>query len=77
MKLSPRQSEALAFIRAFLADHGYPPTVRELASHLRVNVKTSHEFFRALERKGALVRAPGIPRGIRLANGSWDDKAEE
>ncbi|MDX1764046.1 MAG: repressor LexA, partial [bacterium] len=32
MKLTERQKQVRSAIEAFMADHGYPPSIRELAS---------------------------------------------
>ncbi|OYW86877.1 MAG: repressor LexA, partial [Pseudomonadales bacterium 32-61-5] len=34
IKLTPRQSEILAFIKRCLEEHGYPPTRAEIAQEL-------------------------------------------
>lgn len=66
MDLTARQAEVLDFIRRFVKTEGYPPTIREIATHLHVNIGAVQGHLEALSRKGALVRAPGIPRAIRV-----------
>ncbi len=54
--LTPGQRKVLLFIRAFLDAHGYPPVWREICEHLGASsTNTSHDYIRALERKGMLT----------------------
>jgi repressor LexA len=64
--LTERQAELLAFICRFVDTEGYPPTLREMAAHLKVDVSTVFEHLEALAKKRAVIRAPGIPRGIKV-----------
>ena len=67
MELPPRQQEVLTFIGDYLSAHGYPPTLREIAAHLKISGTlgvTKH--LEALERKGYLRREAGSSRGIVL-----------
>ncbi|WP_438350917.1 hypothetical protein ACP8HI_09870 [Paenibacillus sp. FA6] len=41
--LTWRQTEALAFIKSFIINNTYPPTVREIAEHL--NLKSHSTAF--------------------------------
>ncbi len=65
--LSPRQAEALAFLREYQEKQGMPPTRREMMEHLKT---TAPEFVQqivaALEKKGRIVRAKGHDRGITV-----------
>lgn len=66
-ELTPRQNEVLQFLEGYLAQHGYPPTVRDIAAHLRVSGTLGvSKHLTALERKGYIRRAPGNSRGISL-----------
>lgn len=55
-RLTGRQQEVLAFIRAFSQRHGVPPTVREIGQRFRVTPRAAFDHLRALERKGYLRR---------------------
>jgi hypothetical protein len=37
-----------------------------MAAHLKVDVSTVFEHLEALAKKRAVIRAPGIPRGIKV-----------
>ncbi len=65
--LTPRQTEILQMIRAFLAERGYPPTRHEIAQALGFrSVNAAVDHLKALARKGAIELLPGASRGIRL-----------
>ncbi|HAQ89075.1 MULTISPECIES: transcriptional repressor LexA [Stutzerimonas] len=67
IKLTPRQSEILAFIKRCLEDNGYPPTRAEIAQELGFkSPNAAEEHLKALARKGAIEMTPGASRGIRI-----------
>ena len=67
IKLTPRQSEILAFIKRCIEDNGYPPARVEIAQQLGFkSPNAAEEHLRALERKGAIEMTPGASRGIRI-----------
>ena len=67
IKLTPRQSEILAFIKRCLEDNGYPPTRAEIAQELGfTSPNAAEEHLKALARKGAIEMTPGASRGIRI-----------
>ncbi len=67
IKLTPRQSEILAFIKRCLDDNGYPPTRAEIAQELGFkSPNAAEEHLKALARKGAIEMTPGASRGIRI-----------
>lgn len=62
-----RQLDVLRFIRGFMREHGYPPTLREICRGLGVgstNCVSGHLY--CLARKGYLERDTGTARGIRI-----------
>lgn len=75
-KLTPRQSQILAFIKRCLEDNGYPPTRAEIAQELGFkSPNAAEEHLKALARKGAIEMTPGASRGIRIPG--FDPAAEE
>ncbi len=67
LKLTPRQSEILTFIKRCLEDNGYPPTRAEIAQELGFkSPNAAEEHLKALARKGAIEMTPGASRGIRI-----------
>ncbi len=65
--LTPRQAEVLAEVRRFLAEKGYPPSLRELAEVLGVSGTTAVDYhLERLRTKGRIERDPRVSRGIRI-----------
>lgn len=67
IKLTPRQTEILEFIKHCLEDNGFPPTRAEIAQKLGFkSPNAAEEHLKALARKGAIEMTPGASRGIRI-----------
>ncbi len=66
MELSDRQRQILRFIADYKARHGAPPTLREIARHLKIYLRGVQYHLERLERAGYLTRAPRRSRGIEL-----------
>lgn len=65
---TPRQQEVLVFISDFITTNGYPPSIREIAAHLKVTGTLGvMKHLDALESKGYLRREAGSSRGIVLS----------
>lgn len=64
-ELTAKQREVLDFVRSFTAEHGVPPTVREIGARFRITPRAAFDHLRALERKGALQRRPSARRTSR------------
>lgn len=63
--LSPRQRDVLVFIGAYVARHGYPPSVREIADGIGVaSPNAVNDHLDALESKGWVRRTRGVARGL-------------
>jgi repressor LexA len=64
-----RQRRILEVIRDFTADHGYPPSVREIGERVGLSSSsTIHAHLKALERRGLISRDPTKPRALRSGN---------
>jgi repressor LexA len=67
-ELTERQTAVLEFLRDFTAQHGHPPTEREIQSGLGFSSQSvARHYLAALEKKGALTRRAGMARGLSLA----------
>ncbi|NJP49239.1 MarR family transcriptional regulator [Streptomyces sp. SBST2-5] len=64
--LTETQERILREIRLAIVDRGDAPTIAELADTVGLRWSSVHYQLRELEAKGAIVREPGRPRGIRL-----------
>jgi repressor LexA len=61
-----RQRRILEVITAFTAEHGYPPSVREIGERVGLSSSsTIHAHLKALERRGLISRDPTKPRALR------------
>jgi repressor LexA len=68
--LPPRQREVLALIQQLTEEHGYPPTLAELAKAMGLrNRMTVHQHVVALKKKGFVRWEPGLNRSLRVLNG--------
>ncbi len=67
--LTANQRRVLEHIRDYAAEHGRPPTLREIAEALGfARHSSAQDYVEALVRKGALERSPH--RGLRLPSRS-------
>lgn len=65
IKLTDRQQQVLDLLISFRQEHGFPPTVQELAEMLGCrSPNAAAEHIRALEKKGVITRLRGTSRGI-------------
>ena len=67
--VTERQRAILEYLRAFVDEHGYPPTVREIGEAVGLrSPSTVHAHLAQLERAGLLRRDPTKPRAIELTD---------
>jgi len=66
MELTARQKEVFDFIRAFIKERGYPPSVREIGERFHIYPRAAFDHLKALERKGYLKRRGSTSRGLEL-----------
>ncbi len=65
--LSTKQQRILKFIRGFLADRGYPPTVRDIVGGCEISSTSVAAYhLDILKREGYIRRHPDVSRGIEL-----------
>jgi len=65
--LTTRQQEIWQFLAAYVDEHGYPPTVREIGDAVGLaSPSTVHAHLANLERAGLLRRDPTKPRALEL-----------
>jgi repressor LexA len=69
--LSPRQQRILSFIRQFLADKSYPPTIRDIVSGCGISSTSVADYnLGILEKGGYIRRHREVSRGIELLDGT-------
>ncbi|MBN1139420.1 MAG: repressor LexA [Anaerolineae bacterium] len=75
--LSERQVRMVEFIRDFIADHQFPPTIREIGAKVGIPSTSVVKYnLDILQRKGLIDRDPDISRGIRLVEEAAGRMAE-
>jgi SOS-response transcriptional repressor LexA len=67
MELTDRQSEVAEFIRQWWTEHGYGPSLADLAGGLAISKPTALETVRRLKRLGVVKYTPKTARSTRLA----------
>jgi len=67
MILSERQVRILAFIETYLAEHDYPPTIREIGKAVGISSTSVVKYnLERLQDKGKIKRSGEVSRGLRL-----------
>jgi repressor LexA len=67
--LTLRQYQVLEYIRQSIKDRGYPPTLREIGTHMGIRSTNGvNDHLRALESKGYLTREDMKSRSLRPTN---------
>jgi repressor LexA len=64
--LTKRQKEVLDFIRYYIEEHRYPPTIREIAGNFEISVKGAYDHVKALEKKEQLRCNMNRSRALEL-----------
>ena len=76
--LSERQRKILDFVRSYIKEHHFPPTVRDIGDNVGLASSASvHNHLNFLQEAGFIQRAKkNISRGIELSNesDSWRNK---
>jgi len=68
-ELSPKQWKILEFIGAFVDEHDYPPTIRQIQEACDISSTSVVDYnLRALERLGYIRRDRDVSRGIELVD---------
>ncbi len=66
-QLTDRQREAFDFLRDYLGEYGFPPTLREISAHMKITgTLSATRHLEALEKKGYIKRLAKGSRGITL-----------
>lgn len=68
-----KQALILSFISAYLARHGYPPSVRDITRDCGISSTSVTDYaLHGLERRGLIKRDPKVSRGLRLTGKKED-----
>lgn len=70
-KLSTKQEAIVEFIKRFLEDHHFPPTVRDIQAGCEISSTSVVDYnLRILQREGYIRRRSEVSRGIELLKDS-------
>ena len=75
-ELTKRQEEVLYFIKDFIGQHNYPPTIREMAASFNISVKGAYDHIKALEKKGRIKCDGNRSRTIEIIDNSINSEPE-
>lgn len=71
--LTKRQEQVLTFLRDFIDEHKYPPTIREIAKNFDISVKGAYDHIKALEKKNRIKCDINRSRAIEVIGDGPDD----
>ncbi len=75
-KLTEKQNEILIFIKSFISENGFPPTLREIGRNFGISSTFGvKRHLEALKKKGYLNISSNVSRAIRITH-SNDDQIE-
>ena len=76
-KLTAKQQQIYDYILAFLSQHGYPPSVREIGAAVGLkSPSTVHFHLKGLEEVGVIVKTEGKTRAITLTHAGAAEEAD-
>ncbi len=64
--MSEKQSELISVIRAFVKEHGFAPTVREIAELMEIGHGTAQRLLQDLADSGKIEKRERVARGYRI-----------
>ncbi len=74
-KLTPKQQQIYNYILSFTDEHGYPPSVREIAEAVDLrSPSTVHFHLKGLREAGLISQAEGKTRAISITDGPHNRK---
>lgn len=60
------ERELIAVIRSFVKEHGYAPTVREIAELMDIGHGTAQRLLQSLADSGKIEKRDRVARGYRI-----------
>lgn len=74
--LKDRERKILAYMKEEISKKGYPPTVREICSALKIkSTSTVHKDIENLVKQGYIVKDPSKPRALMMLGKEKEQKA--
>jgi len=65
---NPTSEAIYEFINIFIEEHGYPPTMREIADGCYISTGNVVRYLDKLEAEGRLIREPRKARSLKLTH---------
>ncbi len=65
-ELTSRQKDVLTIISQFIENHGFPPTLQEIADKLQIQPSAARMHLLLMQKKKTLRYIPNTSRGIEL-----------
>ncbi len=75
-RLTPNQLRVLRFIRKFVGENGYSPTMSEIAQGLGISKPTVQQYIEVLETKRAIRRQRYAHRSIEVVTEEDEEKTQ-
>ena len=74
-KIDQKLERVYNFTVEYIQDNGFPPSVREICSHLNIkSTATAYSYLEKLKDKGAIEKSPLKKRALTLPNNRQDYK---
>ncbi|MBN2617433.1 MAG: repressor LexA [Spirochaetales bacterium] len=70
--LTKRQSEILEYLKGFIDDNQYPPSIRDVAKFFNISVKGAYDHIKALEKKSFITCNNNTSRSIGIVKEKED-----
>ncbi len=67
--MTKTQYRLLAFIRDYIAEHGYSPTLKEMAAGIAMHPETARLTLKRLHERGFIARDRYQHRSVRIIGG--------
>lgn len=75
--LNEREQKVLDYMKAYIREWGYPPTVRDICAALEINsTSTVHKAITGLEEKGYIHKQAGKRRAMDVVHETPEDGAD-
>lgn len=69
-ELTEKQINILDYIERYIAEQGYPPTIREIGEQFGITAKGAYDHLKAIEKKGFIKCEKNRSRAIELLRNS-------
>jgi repressor LexA len=74
-EITKRQKEVLDYIKTYISEHKFPPTIREISEFFSISVKGAYDHVKALERKEYIRCDTNRSRSIEVLDPEFGDDA--